>query len=90
MIAIKRPQYECLHVDVKSNGRVNDFGIGDKSPLVQGIQDESVKLRNNKKLSNGGITPYVFLADDAFALKSFIMKPFPQQGLTGERRVYNY
>ena len=34
--------------------------------------------------------PYVFLGDDAFALKSFMMKPFPQQGLTGERRVYNY
>ena len=33
---------------------------------------------------------YVFLGDDAFALKSFMMKPFPQQGLTGERRVYNY
>ena len=34
--------------------------------------------------------PYIFLGDDAFALKRFMMKPFPQQGLTGERRVYNY
>ena len=34
--------------------------------------------------------PYIFLGDDAFALKRFMMKLFPQQGLTGERRVYNY
>ena len=27
LIAIKHPQYDCLHVDVKSNGRVNDSGI---------------------------------------------------------------
>ena len=32
----------------------------------------------------------VFLGDDAFALKRFMMKPFPQQGLTREKRVYNY
>ena len=32
----------------------------------------------------------IFLRDDVFALKRFMMKPFPQQGLTGERRIYNY
>ena len=79
-----------MHADVKLNGSVNDSGIWDKSPLVQGIQDESVKFPDGKKLSNGEITLYVFLGHDAFALKSFILKPFPQQGLTGERQVYNY
>ena len=33
---------------------------------------------------------YFFLGDDAFPLKSFMLKPFPQQGLTGERLVFNY
>ena len=36
------------------------------------------------------MAPYVFLGDDAFALKEFMMKPFPQQGLNEERRLYNY
>ena len=90
MIAIKRPQYERSYADVESNGRVNDSRIWNKSSLLQGIQDRSVKLPNDKKWSNDEITPYVFLGHDAFALKSFILKPFPQQGLTGERRVYNY
>ena len=90
MIAIKRPQYERLYADVESNGRVNDSGICNKSSLLQEIQDRSVKLPNDEKWSNDEITPYVFLGHDAFALKSFILKPFPQQGLTGERQVYNY
>ena len=89
-MAIAGPEYECLYADVGSNGRVNDSGIWNKTSLLQGIQDGSVKFPNDKKLPNGEITRYVFLGDDAFALKRFMMKPFPQQGLTGERRIYDY
>ena len=39
---------------------------------------------------NGAIAPYVFVGDDAFALKKFMMKLFPQQNLTSSKRVYNY
>ena len=81
---------ECLYADVGSTGRVIDSGIWNKTSLLQGIQDGSVKLPNDEKLPDGEITPYVFLGDDAFALKRFMIKPFPQQGLTGERRIYNY
>ena len=84
-MAITGPEYECLYVDVCSNGRVNDSGIWNKTSLLQGIQDGTVKLPNDEKLPNGEITPYVFLGDDVFVLKRFMMKPFPQQGLTGER-----
>ena len=35
-------------------------------------------------------TPFVFLGDDAIALKTHLMKPYPQRGLTVEKRIYNY
>ena len=40
----------------------------------------------------GGVQniPFVLIGDDAFALKKHMMKPYPQQNLTTERRVYNY
>ena len=59
------------------------------STILQGIQDGSFKLPKDDKLSIGEINPSVFLGDDAFALKKFMMKPFPQQGLIGEERIYN-
>ena len=90
MTAIAGPECERLYADVRSNGRVNDSGIWNNSSLLQGIQDGSVNLPDDKKLSNGEITSYVFVGDDASALKNFMMKPFPQQSLTGERGVYNY
>ena len=74
---------------VRSNGRVNDSGISNKSSLLQGIQDGSVNLPDDKR-SNGEITSYVFVGDDASALKNFMMKPFSQQSLTWERGVCSY
>ena len=89
-MAIAGLEYECLYADVGSNGSVKDSGIWNKSFLLQGIQDGSVKLPDDKKLSNDEITLYVFVGDDACALESFMIKPFLQQGLTGERGVYNH
>ena len=76
-MVIAGPEYECLYADVGSTGSVNDSGIWNKTSLLQGTQDGSVKLPNDEKLPNGEITPYVFVGDDAFALKRFMMKPFP-------------
>ena len=46
--------------------------------------------KDNALLVNGVIAPYVFVGDDAFALKKFMMKTYPQQNLTAYKRVYNY
>ena len=55
------------------------------------IQNGSVKLPKDDALPvNGAIAPYVFVGDDAFAPKKFMMKLFPQQNLTSSKRVYNY
>ena len=90
LMAVAGPDDECLYADVGSNGRVNDSGIWNKSALLQGILNGTVELPADGMLQNGGNVPYVFLGYDAFALKEFLMKPFPQQGLIEERRIYNY
>ena len=84
LLAIAGPEYECLYADVGSNDRGNDSGVWNKSSLLKAIQNGSV-------LSvNGVIAPYIFVGDDTFALKKFMMKPYPQQNLTADKRVYNY
>ena len=34
--------------------------------------------------------PYSIVADDAFALRSWLMKPYPNRSMTREQRLYNY
>ena len=73
------PKYERLYADVGFNGRVNDSGVWNKSSLLKTIQNGSLKLRKDDALLvNGVIALYVFVGDDAFALKKSMMKPHPQ------------
>ena len=88
-MAIARADYECLYAHAGSNGRVNDSGIWNKCSLLQEILNRTVEPPVDAMLQNGENVPYVFLGDDAFALKEFLMKPFPQQGLHEESRTYN-
>ena len=84
------PEYECLNTDIGSNGRVNDSGIPNKCSPLQAIDDGSVKLPEDDYLINHCKLPYAFLGDDTFALKEFMMKPYPQENLTADKRIYNY
>ena len=68
-MAIAGPKYECSYADVGSNGRGNDSGVWNKSSLLQAIQNGSVKLPKDDAVPNGVISRYVFVGDDAFALK---------------------
>ena len=85
------PNYECLFADVGSNGRMNDSGIWNKSSLRHAIESGEMEFPEPKALSyRSEKLPFVIVGDDAFALKNYMMKPFPQRNLTTEKRIYNY
>lgn len=35
-------------------------------------------------------TPYFLLTDDAFALRTYVMKPYAARYLSKEQRIFNY
>ena len=51
------------------------------------IYDGSLKLPEDDYQTNDFKLPFVFLGDNAFALKEFMMKPYPQQSLTADERI---
>ena len=90
-MAIAGPSYECLYADIGTNGRTSDGGVWNKCGMSKAIEDGSLSLPPPKCLPMGVTkVPYVFVGDDAFALKPYLMKPYPQHGLELEKRVYNY
>lgn len=90
-MAIAGPDYECIYADIGSNGRMNDSGVWNNSDLRRKIEENSMNIPDPTPLPYGYTnTPHVFVGDDAFALKSYMMKPYPQANLTPEKRIYNY
>ena len=91
ILAIAGPDYECLYADIGSNGRMNDSGVWNNSDLRQRIENNDLSIPDPSPLPYGNVRiPLVFVGDDAFALKTYMMKPYPQKDLITEKRIYNY
>ncbi|XP_076671525.1 uncharacterized protein LOC143370375, partial [Andrena cerasifolii] len=59
--------------------------------LEKHCQETNLTIPEPATLPNSGINlPFVFLGDDAFALRDNFMKPYSQTGLTLEERIFNY
>ena len=70
---------------------VNDGDVWNKCCISSAIEDKTLAIPNPRNLPLGQTdVPFVFLGDDAFALKSYMMKPYTQQNLTTDKRIYNY
>lgn len=91
LLALVDAQYRFIYVDVGANGKMSDGGIFDRCSLNRALEQDTLNLPQAMPLPGGDMAvPYYMVADEAFPLKHYIMKPFPQRGLTFEQRVYNY
>ena len=55
------------------------------------MDDDKLGFPKPQKMAGSDrVAPFVLLGDDAFGLKTYLMKPFPQRGLIDEKLVYNY
>ena len=78
LMVLAGPNYAVIWCHVGVNGRVADGGVWNDSELGKALKNESVQLPPPKPLPNRTENcPYVIIADDAFALKTYLMKPYP-------------
>lgn len=91
MLALVDAQYCFLYVDVGSKGRASDSGVWDKCTLRQGIEDKILSIPPATSLPFvTNKSPFVIVGDDAFPLKTYLMKPYPGRNMTEELRIFNY
>lgn len=93
LLAAVGPKYEILWADVGTNGRASDGTVWQKCRIKDALIAEDNPLNLPKPKPLPGRTkpvPFVLTGDDAFALATYMMKPYPQAGLTTEGRIFNY
>ena len=91
MLTLVDGQYKFRWVDVGTAGCCSGAQIFNTCHLKRKIDDGSIGFRDPAPITQGGRDiPYFILADDAFALKTWLMKPYGRRMLTREERIANY
>lgn len=81
-------------IDVGDYGRNNDAGVFKNSGLGQTLSNDTLNLPKPSPLPGeekfGRSFNYYFVADEAFPLCTYIMRPYGQRALNNDRRIFNY
>lgn len=91
LLAIADAQYRLILFDFGTNGRISDGGVLQNSHFFRKLQNNLLNIPEESALGNERHLPYVFVADDAFPLRTDMIKPFRQSDLTSiEKKIFNY
>ncbi|KAK7794094.1 hypothetical protein R5R35_010296 [Gryllus longicercus] len=91
LMALVDANYRVIYADVGANGRISDGGVFRQCSLHEQIESENLNLPRASPLAGRERnTPFVMVADDAFALSKTLMKPYPATGASGAHRIFNY
>lgn len=90
-MAVVDANYCFTYVNVGTQGRLSDGGVFGQCDFKTKLKNGEIQLPAARDLpGTQKLTPFVFVADDAFPLLPHIMKPFPGLHVKGSHeRVYN-
>ena len=91
LMALVDADYKFLWVDVGGYGHMSDAQIFNESELKECLIDGTIGFPVPDPLPNDDFdVPYFILADDAFGMRTNIMKPYSQRQMNKEQRIFNY
>lgn len=93
LMALVDANYCFTFVDVGCQGRISDGGVFRNTILFKKLEENALMIPEDEPLPNYTHTPYpyVFVADDAFALGTHLLKPYHGLHEKGsDERIFNY
>ncbi|XP_022166261.1 uncharacterized protein LOC111030867, partial [Myzus persicae] len=90
-MALVDADYKFMMVDVGINGRISDGGVISYTKFGNMLNNKTLNIPKPDLLTNTNYTlPFLFVADEAFAMSENLLKPYSQTNLTKEQRIFNY
>lgn len=88
---IANANYKFMAVEVGAYGKQSDGGTFSDSNIYQRFEANALNIPENENIPSTDISaPFVLLGDDAYPLKTYLLKPYSRQRLTNEERIFNY
>lgn len=91
LLALADSRYHFVAVHTVADGSTTDARVLSATRMGQQILTTQLSLPNPKSLPGtiGSPVPFVIVADEAFAVTTNVLRPFPMRGLDTRRRIYN-
>ncbi|XP_068083809.1 uncharacterized protein [Anabrus simplex] len=93
LLALVDSNYKFIAVDIGAFGSNSDGGIFQNSNLGKALETKNLNIPENKNLPGTDIhLPHVIVGDEAFPLKTYLMRPYSKAQLNGnkEKKIFNY
>ncbi|MCK5872965.1 MAG: transposase family protein [Methylococcales bacterium] len=91
LLALVDGDCKFLWADVGANGSASDSQVFGDCELREAIESGEIGFPDPQPLPNDNQdTPFFIIGDDAFGLKTWMMKPYGRRGLPVAERVFNY
>ena len=91
LMAVVDAHYRFIYVNVGAPGAGSDGGVFARTLLREQLENDELDIPAAEPLTEGGPeVPYFLVGDEAFPLKTWLMKPVPRRQLTMNQRIYNY
>ncbi|XP_060561924.1 putative nuclease HARBI1 [Ruditapes philippinarum] len=91
LLGLVDADYKFLWANIGANGSSSDCGVFNRSSLEPALREGTLGLPPPEPLPfDDRNTPYFLVGDDAFPLRSYLIKPFPHRFLDHDERIFNY
>ena len=91
LLAVCDADYRFMYVEIGAPGKCGDAGLMRDSELMYHMHNDNLHIPPAAPFPfDQRNMPYFMIGDDAFALRTFLMKPYPSITLTAEQRIFNY
>lgn len=90
-MAICNANYEFIMCDFGVNGRISDGGVIAYTDFYKKLKNGSLRLPQPSTPQNSQTElPFVFVGDEAFALRTDFLKPYSLKDLNHDKKIFNY
>ena len=91
LMAMCDHEYKFTLVDIGDSGRESDGSVFSASNMGHALADGSLDLPKPRQLLGSGKEfPYIIVGDEAFPLKTYMLKPYARSDLDDSKRIFNY
>ena len=91
LMALVDANYKFIWVSVGANGSASDAQVFNHSELRTMLEENNLGLLDADTLpGDDRNTPFLLIGDDAFPLRTWMLKPYSRRNLTDDERIFNY